>query len=1563
MSSTIHLAALNSTQRNALQREFDDRIMYSIQPGATPYTGAEATRRILNSDNPLGLPSRDNRGLDAINRALSSVETKSILEDPQFAIDFGIDTSGNSQYSRLSNAGKLYVAEQVLAGRRTIYSTPSAVKAAFDRAVQARLQAETTLLGQINRSADYAALRRIIETAANSAILEFQTGAEPYRSFTNAQKNAMADYLWRLRQYRSIQEVIDAIRDYLGDPANAPGGGDGSLDISDLVIRRVTASVRGTTTLAQGNVREVTVSVETTTRTLTPQEVGSLITGGIISFQWTSGSLNAAQGTMARVFLPGATGVQATGPNVFTVRCTSSTPGTRDGLRFTLTDATGRQFNSSTITFSVEQTRPVTGMTIPSSPMRMLVGAEEQVIVTVTPSNSNETIIWESSDPGIAEVVKVDERSAMVIARSRGHAVIRAMTEDLRMYSNTRDVWVFRDEGDIIISPSTVTLGEGSTYQIRYEMYRPPVPGGTTAVDFRSANAIKASVTSTGLIRALNGSAASIPDSEDLPQPNRTVIIAEVRIGGVLRGSATVTVIIENRRSLLIGVEHAIMHQGEQQSLNVTREVDPATGLPILPYLPGQVFIWEIAGTSLEFVVNGQVTSAREVTLNPTVLPQIRASGIGRSVISIKTSQGEQPIHTVEVVSVPRGVEGMRFYNGAVNATNEISNREGYGRVLEIRNNESPQINATEQGDTGRLMTWTTLEVDQFRNTHKLPRTHSLYNTWYDPDGAAIIPTSGPLLGGFDNGYLAYQNMLNTNSGALREINSALILAPNGRITPQNNKTGLAAVRVSPVRDPDTERDVIPGVGTFLWVDYWYGTVPLFVSAGPGAVRINPIITEQSHLILEARPDVTLQSWSRVIGTVTEYFCGIILEAPPGTDTTSGFEASLIAILGAAVPPVPLPPGYDPPVHDITVTLANIEALIRAGYVRVTDANGILLTSTARPNPEIRAVVDSASYDESNMFYVWVSPRDVQILEGGRSDTVIPWENRWMDNPAYASDPSLPQYIPRPSTGADAIIPFDFTLTARVVQGSNDIRNNDNIWWDWPRDPLAPPVPLVPTPVPGAGVIGSGVPAGAVYHPPDNMYEYYIVTNSEQYNDRSFMTLRPQTLSLLGGGNAGIGIQGVQRYGQEYSAFANARIIAAGTYILGVRVVQQGNFGFAPIDPQSGDNVGRKPPRESTADLSVTFTITQQSPPITGAMIGLSAPISLFEGFSAAMDSIDVDPAGASYESLTPGTLTITENGVATGVSEGVALVEATDGETTGTILIIVGPSATMQTPPAAPDPEPPATEPPSTEPSSTEPQTTAPPAHTENAPTAVRLRSTAGVAVGGTMRLEPFVTPYNANRSALRWSSSNETIATVSEGTVTGLRAGTVTITVTGVGGNITATCSVTVRNNARPVTSIRINRTTLNLNAGSASTLSVTYRPTNASIRGVTWVSNNSSVARVEPGGRVVGISAGTAVITAISDSGALTASCTVTVVVPVASVTLPERRITLRIGETYQLEPIIYPDDATNTNATYSSRTPAIASVTSAGLVTASRAGTTTITVRVGSKTVTCTVVVTR
>ena len=72
--------------------------------------------------------------------------------------------------------------------------------------------------------------------------------------------------------------------------------------------------------------------------------------------------------------------------------------------------------------------------------------------------------------------------------------------------------------------------------------------------------------------------------------------------------------------------------------------------------------------------------------------------------------------------------------------------------------------------------------------------------------------------------------------------------------------------------------------------------------------------------------------------------------------------------------------------------------------------------------------------------------------------------------------------------------------------------------------------------------------------------------------------------------------------------------------------------------------------------------------------------------------------------------------------------------------------------------------------------------------------KNSTSIAVGGSETLTATVSPNNATNKSVTWTSSNTSVATVSNGTITPVATGNSTITVTTVDGSYTATCTVTV-------------------------------------------------------------------------------------------------------------------------------------------------------------------------
>ena len=236
----------------------------------------------------------------------------------------------------------------------------------------------------------------------------------------------------------------------------------------------------------------------------------------------------------------------------------------------------------------------------------------------------------------------------------------------------------------------------------------------------------------------------------------------------------------------------------------------------------------------------------------------------------------------------------------------------------------------------------------------------------------------------------------------------------------------------------------------------------------------------------------------------------------------------------------------------------------------------------------------------------------------------------------------------------------------------------------------------------------------------------------------------------------------------------------------------------------------------------------------------------------------------------------------------------------------------------------------------------------------------------GSTGTLKATVEPQNATNNTVTWSSSNEEVATVDQhGTVTAVRAGTATITVTTEDGVKTATCKVTVNApQTVPVTGVTLDKAELMLKEGSTGTLTATVEPQNATNNTVTWSSSNPEFVTVA-NGTVTAVSAGTATITVTTADGNHKATCTVTVTpktVPVSGIQV-QGSASVYVGGSTKLTATVTPTNATNQKVTWSSNNESVATVGTDGTVTAVSAGTATITVTTedGQKTAACTVTV--
>jgi len=214
------------------------------------------------------------------------------------------------------------------------------------------------------------------------------------------------------------------------------------------------------------------------------------------------------------------------------------------------------------------------------------------------------------------------------------------------------------------------------------------------------------------------------------------------------------------------------------------------------------------------------------------------------------------------------------------------------------------------------------------------------------------------------------------------------------------------------------------------------------------------------------------------------------------------------------------------------------------------------------------------------------------------------------------------------------------------------------------------------------------------------------------------------------------------------------------------------------------------------------------------------------------------------------------------------------------------------------------------------------------------------------TIKLECTLVPVDATDAEIKWTSSDDEIATVDEnGLVTSIALGDVTITAQSK--EIKATCDIKV---FVPVQNITITQTTNSIEIGAILQLNADVLPKEAGNISINWESNEPTIASVDATGKLIAISEGSAIITISSNDTDKTATFTITVnkkQIPLTSLEMNFQTYELAQNETIKLEYTLIPADATDAEIKWTSSDDAIATVDETGLVKSIALGDVTIT----------------
>ena len=221
---------------------------------------------------------------------------------------------------------------------------------------------------------------------------------------------------------------------------------------------------------------------------------------------------------------------------------------------------------------------------------------------------------------------------------------------------------------------------------------------------------------------------------------------------------------------------------------------------------------------------------------------------------------------------------------------------------------------------------------------------------------------------------------------------------------------------------------------------------------------------------------------------------------------------------------------------------------------------------------------------------------------------------------------------------------------------------------------------------------------------------------------------------------------------------------------------------------------------------------------------------------------------------------------------------------------------------------------------------------------------------VGDTRQLTATVTPSNATNKTIHWNSNDTNVATVdNNGLVTAVGAGHTTITAEATDGSTMYDyCSVDVAEQTADIliSSITLNKSSLELTKGDSYQMIATVSPSNATNQTLSWMTFDSDVVTIDQDGYITAVGEGSTWIYADATDGSYEyAGCSVTVVashVYVESISISPTNETIEVGDQLQYTATILPSNATNKNVVWSTDHENIATIDENGVLTALAAG---------------------
>jgi uncharacterized protein YjdB len=1445
--------------------------------------------------------------LYAVNRALTTDQMRRALELPVFARELGIEISAGSMYGVLSETGKNRVSYTMLINRKKDYANEKAVKTAFDKAVSDIKAAETGLLVAINNAPADVDVQKIIETKANADLLGFSPTSEPYKSYTAKLKLGLAQLIFNGRPYTNVDAIAQIIRDYLATPWTSNPEDDTVISSMKITPVSITLVTGGSAHIGNGSGFDAQLVITTPSgeiRNPLPYVTSVVDKEDIVTY-------NAA------------TGVVTAGKTLGTAKITmTSVMDTKKKV---------------TLTIRVVAPVPATGVKLSKSFVEVEEGGRLELgpLVTVIPANSTDNLRWSSDDP---ETATVSADTGEITGVRPGFTHVSVITQSGQKASCL--VAVVSREPGVMVYPAEATVGTEETIQL-YAVVS-PLNSANRTVKWTSAVTEIATVDGSGKVTGKYR--PDTTDPEALPKATVTITATASR-DAELTATAEITVDSE-KRALVLNTNRMTIYPNGMEYIS-------ATVLPLgLP--PEEIVSWSVVPYNVDdpiitfatFAGDGEESrstyaegpSVAVVGLQPgkaTVVAALTGSKTDISAIcEVEVLEGKPTItvtpKTVELLLGDKTREtkllSVTFSpNSIVNRSIKWSSEndliavvDSGGRITAKGIGQTEITGIPEADRDARLVVSVTVKdiaVTQFNvspnnititqgNTQMLSK---LFTITMKPDNAS-------------NKFIEWSSS---------DENTATILYPGDA----DYDDGLTDA------GEDSTEDV-------------YGGALLVARKATVEYHDERINDPNGDPLLDANGNwqfKRVRDDSHKITLVAQASNGVKIELllsiePEGEDDSQvrnmkidmarwiypvGFTQPMTIrynIVGRDATDGAWQTGIQPPNPKITWQSSRADiAYVNARDELITLKPGV---ATITATSQLGGVPDSVTVIVSQFGPESVSLAGLDVKDG---------YGRYIEIPKGSTRTVTPQIAPPAYNGAQLVWRAEEWISAPTAGNPTAGAPGGSAGAIIGMDPSNTITQG------GAGMALTAIDDGwarvtvqPYFQSPEENGRLASVTLTELYN-----------LCVAAGVSydAYILKNGIVRTGPD----SNSVYYSANENVLFGKTVANPNGGPAiPIPPiplsktvpmdlivpcvfQDGLNVFLV---QVVAPITQSAPAPQASAPAPQSVaVPAAAPGEHSADLILAARSAGISAASAVYESSNSAVAEVDDMGLVTAVAAGEATLTAeAGGQKVSVKMTVAGAGA---------------------------------PAASERS---MRLRSTASVRTGGSLTLLPVASSGNYDMSGVTWQSSKPDVAEVdASGRVTGQKAGKAVITATVAGTNLKATCAVTVSDAApaKPVTGLSLSGASLTLEEGKASTLKTVFQPAAPTLKGVTWLSSDSSVVSVSESGKVTAAGAGSASVIALSDDGGFAAVCSVTVTakpIKVLSVSLNKAAATMSVGGEETLIAAINPSNAPNQAVTWRSSNSSVVKVEN-GRLKALKKGTVVITVTTaeGSKKATCRVTV--